>query len=577
MKIRIDHKVFSAVLILTVLASCDALGQDSQQYEDPYLLRLADQVNSDIEDLCGIYNIVTGTNSASVRNGKEIKELNIWEHLYTDDEFPLFMVDYISGEFYWTLNGDKLSPVGDGTVVPSVKISGGEWYYSYGDDSVWKKVKTGEKSDPGLMKIKDETDLFYSLVFPSGYSVVLLTKKGVQATKKDVPLKSFYNDVFLDAGIGLISRNFLYAARYLGLGLECVSYSSVADTVVQNPILGGSEIDLNGRLLYPDGQPRYRMLFVDGGNSREHGEYLGTRSREMMRTFIKNGGVYVGTCAGAFFVSNGYDDHEDYKYYLNMFPGIIKHSKLVSIYTGVTIPEDSPLLRYYDFGGDGYVNKVHHNKGGYLVNPPTGAEILGFFDYPSKTNLHGQPCVWAYKYDDYTGRIVATGSHPEENNSGEVRDLAAAMMQYALDGQGYTEVKGLLQKGVARVMDKSTSDNYPAFARIGDKQTHHFAFIIPEGNSNVTISLKSDVDCDMALMIDKDTYAYEEDAHYVQDSEGSVKTMSFEKLEPGLWFLGVKCNTTVDSVDLKYGQAYSGRTDVLNGVPYSVVVDWETE
>ena len=33
--------------------------------------------------------------------------------------------------------------------------------------------------------------------------------------------------------------------------------------------------------------------------------------------------------------------------------------------------------------------------------------------------------------------------------------------------------------------------------------------------------------------------------------------------------------TTVDVKETETGQTYSGRTDVLNGVPYSVVVKWE--
>ena len=82
-----------------------------------------------------------------------------------------------------------------------------------------------------------------------------------------VPQKAFYKDVFLDAGVGLTSRKFLYAARYLNMLTEGISFSrsnaSGEEVNLQNSIVAGDESDTNGRLLYPDGQPRYRLLFVN--------------------------------------------------------------------------------------------------------------------------------------------------------------------------------------------------------------------------------------------------------------------------------------------------------------------------
>jgi len=92
--------------------------------------------------------------------------------------------------------------------------------------------------------------------------------------KKDVPLQGFYKDVFMDAGVSLTTRNTLAAASYLGYSLESVSCSEKADTAWQNTIIAGDSTDTNGRLLYPDGQPRYRLFFVCGGNSRNHGKSL---------------------------------------------------------------------------------------------------------------------------------------------------------------------------------------------------------------------------------------------------------------------------------------------------------------
>ena len=51
--------------------------------------------------------------------------------------------------------------------------------------------------------------------------------------------------------------------------------------------------------------------------------------------------------------------------------------------------------------------------------------------------------------------------------------------------------------------------------------------------------------------------------------------MYFENMSEGLWYVAVQCLTTVASTDVPLGQEYSGRVDVLNGIPYTVQVTWE--
>ena len=62
-------------------------------------------------------------------------------------------------------------------------------------------------------------------------------------------------------------------------------------------------------------------------------------------------------------------------------------------------------------------------------------------------------------------------------------------------------------------------------------------------------------------------------------SSSSIKT---DKLEKGLWYVTVRCATTVNATEKyidttkKLGRffVYSGNTDVLNGVPYNIVASW---
>ena len=419
----------------------------------------------------------------------------------------------------------------------------------------------------------------FDLSLSSGFKTTLPTISEFQLLEGNVLNLSYYKDVFMDAGVALTSRRSLAAASYLNLSLEAMIFARSGATeeerVMQKSIVAGDSTDSNGRLLYPDGQPRYRMIFVNGGDSKIHGQSLGKKCLVKMRQFVQNGGSYVGTCAGAFFASNGYDGRADYSDYLSVWPGMMEHSGLRNVYPGMFIEKDSPLLQYYDFGDDYYVDEIRHNDGGYAANLPPGTEVLARFDYPKKETVHNQPSIWAYKESRFSGRVVLTGSHPERESDGERRDLTAAMMQYAMDGRGVATLKGFLKNGVKRLMDKTTEDNDPAYTRIGDLQTHHFATYIPPDAKNIRVEVSSPGDCDLALMMNQKTYAFSGMSEYSSSSSGSRQQLSFPSIREGIWYISVQCLTTVTVKETDYGQEYGGKTEVLNGVPYTISISWE--
>ena len=122
--------------------------------------------------------------------------------------------------------------------------------------------------------------------------------------------KGFYKEVFMDGGVALTSRHFLPAARFLGVKMDYFASASTKkltqkDTLLQMNIFCGNENDTNGWLLYPDGAPRFRMIYVNGGKSGSHARSLGEEGRARIQEYIRNGGSYVGTCAGAFIASTG--------------------------------------------------------------------------------------------------------------------------------------------------------------------------------------------------------------------------------------------------------------------------------
>lgn len=495
--------------------------------------------------------------------------------------FPDCSIVAYEGDFFWAINGDLVMGndgmpmrVASNSPKPVFQYKGGSWYWRMEGEFKWKVVATTKENFTAINF--DKVNGFVTFDFSTGCQIVIPTVDWIKQIKTDEPNRSFYKDVFLDAGIGLTTRKQLPAVSYLGLSMERIGFSASSDSGRQNQIIAGCEIDNNGRLLYPDGQPRFRLLFVVGGKASTHGKSLSDKARKCMRNFVFCGGSYVGTCAGAFFASNGNANYPHNPYYLNVWPGLVHGTGLSSSSTGMFINPDSPLLKYYDFGGDCYVANVRHNGGGYAENIPYGTEILARYDYEANANIHRQPSLWAYKSDSYSGRVIQVGSHPEEVSSGERRDLVAAMLLYGMDGNGVSCIKGILQKDVPRRMEKSTEESMPNYTKIGDLQYHHFVVYIPENTTNVKFSLNSTFDGNMELMINDDNFAYEDNAFKIVANPGSCQELTFPALHNGVWYVSVRNLTTVTSVDAEWGTDYTGRTDVLNGVPYVVDVTWNT-
>ncbi len=588
------------LFVLPFLSAC--LNKDLELEDDGTPSSTVVKLNKNVQGFLGVANACMNADSIVFFNiehhgdgsalywlrMKEGGDIELYSEIVSDEiPVPKLSMNRIGESFYWTVNGtiltdsngNKLSVTDDskpisfilrnGTILCRIKKT------VIGEYPV---TKAGYLSKDVAFEY-DQDNTAYILRLSSGFITSLPTVSSFRLLDEIVLNRSFYKDVFLDAGIVLTSRKSLAAAEYLNLSLEGISlpYSnpSKEDKALQEAIISGEPMDLNGRLLYPDGQPRYKLLFVNGGTATSHGQSLGKTGVANMHTFVKNGGSYVGTCAGTFLAANGYDDTPNYPYFLSVWPGLTQHTRLHNKRFGVFIEENSPLLHYFDFGGDNYVDEVRHNNGGFPLSLPKGTEVLARYDYPKDARVHMKPNIWAYKETLLTGRVVLEGSHPEEVKDGERRDLTAAMMLYAIDGVGVTTLKGYLKNGEERVMNKKSTDNKPDYTCIGDLQTHHFATYIPSEAKNVRVELKSSSDCDLALMMSQDSYAFSDIAEYRSSFPGANQTLSFSSIREGLWFIGVQCLTTVTVKETDYGQEYSGKTEVLNGIPYKISISWE--
>ena len=413
---------------------------------------------------------------------------------------------------------------------------------------------------------------------------------------ENVPIQGFYKDIFMDGGISLTSRTSLPVSSYLYLTMEFFASGSdvekmtAVDTAMQTAVMSHSDEDENGVLLYPDGSPRFRMIYMNGGKSGQHGLSLnskGSQGLKRIREYYANGGSYVGTCAGAYLCSTGSGTTTNPNY-AALWPGYCYPTGMSDTYTSMTVEPGCPLLKYYDFGGDGAVDNIRHNGGCYLTPaPPKGTEVLLRYYCPDTVKVHGQGSIWAYKKSDTTGRVVACGSHPEGVTSGERRDLMAAMCRYAMDGQGSTRIKDTLRNGEIREMTSLYSENKPDHARIGDKQYHHFAVYVPERARDLEVKLSGAAGSEgynLELYLKKGTFAYPDVEPLSALKAGTEQTVFEASPTPGLWLVAVRCPDTVTAEKVTYDNQngetgtwykYSGKTAVLNGIPYTISVSWK--
>uniref|UniRef100_A0A7C2B4P6 T9SS type A sorting domain-containing protein n=1 Tax=candidate division WOR-3 bacterium TaxID=2052148 RepID=A0A7C2B4P6_UNCW3 len=240
---------------------------------------------------------------------------------------------------------------------------------------------------------------------------------------------------------------------------------------------------------------------------------------------------------------------------------------------GNFIPPGSPLLAYDSFGGDFYITGLYLNGGPYAnesLDWPAGTEVLLRYDtlgHPA----HNRCAGWAWKGADTSGRVVVVGTHPEGFAQGEQLHLMMAVLRYALDGVGLPRFKAILLPGVLRIMDRGMEA--PEFARIGDRQYHHFAIDVPPGAESLCVLVQGADSFQLNLYLKWNGFAFRSSCDFADTAPGARKLMTVRYPAGGRWYIGVECATTVNCINDSF-PVYSGRLEVLNGVPYSVDAWW---
>jgi hypothetical protein len=374
--------------------------------------------------------------------------------------------------------------------------------------------------------------------------------------------------MFVDGGWG--SYSFVpYVISDMGLSYDAMLIDTIeaeAEERIeeQNSIVVGNPQDTNGALLYPDGSPRYRLIFVNGNGWISHGTSLGEEGRERYRTFYYNGGSYTGSCAGAFFATQGHVTGSGDGIWLGIWPGKVNSAGLGGSWVFDDL--EHPLVNKYPSLRDGVVKNV---EGGapsfgdrYGTRPP-GTEWLGKADisgynlgylHYSNPDIKEKEEGWmliAYKTDQNSGRLVLSSGHPEYSKEPEVMDLTAAIYEYSLDGtRPIPRLKGELENGV--LVDMSSEES-----AVGDKQYHRWMINLPQDVSELVIRVEG-LTQDANLYLNEDCPAHRHNAQHRAENPGSLaEEIVVENPACGPWHLSV------------YGNHDQG-----NGTPYVLTATW---
>lgn len=165
-----------------------------------------------------------------------------------------------------------------------------------------------------------------------------------------------------------------------------------------------------------NGLEGFRILCVPGGNMLEYSEDISTKGKENIRSFISEGGGYIGICGGAYFASERVfwrgsqlsmapldlfagiaagpiDEIMPYPNYAMCNVSIINHSHPITQFE-----PDSETMLYY--GGPALI-----------PNEDADVTVLGIYD------VGNQAAIVAFHYGP--GNVFLIGTHPEieENNS----------------------------------------------------------------------------------------------------------------------------------------------------------------
>ncbi len=173
---------------------------------------------------------------------------------------------------------------------------------------------------------------------------------------------------------------------------------------------------LDGKAVRAGGLDGLDLLVMPGGNSKVEFDTLGTNGVEKMKAFVRNGGGYIGTCAGCCLLMDGPEKRA------RMMPWNTCGSESGTLFLNFTVNAKGASALGIKEG-----NHVMRYHGGPCLWPTTNViadakmEAWGTFDsqvsLKGKTgkNMHGAVGLVGGTYGK--GKVFVTSAHPEYFNS----------------------------------------------------------------------------------------------------------------------------------------------------------------
>ena len=172
--------------------------------------------------------------------------------------------------------------------------------------------------------------------------------------------------------------------------------------------MGYEVVELNAARVNQDDLGQFDILYFPGGSSDPYQAQIDATGRDEIRERIRDGGCFIGTCAGAVYAARTvtWEGQDDSVGSLELFPGTVA-GPIPEIYADPEFGMCQVNLEPHPITvGEGDTAWILYYNGPFFEpDPGTGVEIVGRYD------IGGQPALVAFEYG--TGRVFLTGPHPE--------------------------------------------------------------------------------------------------------------------------------------------------------------------
>jgi glutamine amidotransferase-like uncharacterized protein len=159
-----------------------------------------------------------------------------------------------------------------------------------------------------------------------------------------------------------------------------------------------------------EGLDNFKILCMPGGDMYQYSQDISSRGKENIKSFIRDGGAYIGICGGAYFTGERvyWQGNQLSMTPLGIFPGttqgpindiapypycVMCEVNIIDSTHPITQSEPDSVWIIYCYGPM------------FLPNANADVEILGEYE------IVNQPAIIAFEYEN--GRVFIIGTHPE--------------------------------------------------------------------------------------------------------------------------------------------------------------------